>query len=78
MGKAPGCVQGTHRSEKGRLGGRGLGGQQVPFVSPLPKPSDRASTFLLGVSLALVQFLPWYQMLEKPQDAMVAGVGSTD
>lgn len=51
---------------------------RAPFVSPLPKPSDRASTFLLGVLLALVQFLPWCQMLEKPQDAMVAGVGSMD
>ena len=62
--------------ERGGVGGREeLGGQEVPSVALCPGLPTEPPLSSLGVLPALAQFLARHEMLEKPQDAMVARVG---
>ena len=58
-----------------RRSGWELGGQEVPSVALCPGLLTEPPLSSLGVLLALAQFLARREMLEKPQDAMVARVG---
>ena len=58
------------------MGGRWeLGGQGMPSVALCTGLLTEPPHSSLGVLLALAQFLARSEMLEKPQDAMVARVG---